>query len=82
MPSEGLKCLQRVSFINCKRFRKVLRRRVYIRLTQNHDPAVEIAMVLKLKVQGVEHGEISPLRLMRLHSLILTSLLWEALRMQ
>lgn len=39
-------------------------------------------MVLKLEVQGVEHGEISPLRLMRLHSLILTSLLWEALRMQ
>lgn len=38
-----------------------------MRLMQNHDPAVEIAMVLKLELLGVGHSEISPFHLMRLH---------------
>lgn len=55
MLNQSLKCLASSSFLNCNCFNQALRRLVYMRLMQSHDPAVETALLLKLEILVVGH---------------------------
>lgn len=63
MPSERLKGSQRASFLSCKYFNPVLRRRVHMRLVQSQESAAETAPGLKLEILGVGHSDVFLLHL-------------------